>query len=276
MNESVLLSSIITATSIMIAVGIPLIIYIVSNFNNRREKLLAEMKALYPKFNSFRELIYLVAMMDLWRNGDVIKKYKIAISKVDKNEVEGLINDNEFLSLYESYKYISDQFSADITNNYKRKYTHKELEIYQKHANKIWYSIDCRNDIIREINKDSFLKLNRFELDRIRKVISKIDLEFTTKEITIELIANIAGEMEVTIIDSLTDLAWYYERPLAPIVKKLYGIMAISVLFGVIIPLLLLTFSPIYTFYAVLVIVLVTIICFSALVLLTGKYIGLY
>jgi hypothetical protein len=260
----------------MIGVGIPLIIYFVSNFNSRREKLLSEMKALYPKFNSFRELIYLISLLDLWKNKAVVKQYERALLKGDKKEMDVLNNENEFLTLYKTYRFIGNQYSADNVNNYKRSYSYKEIIEYQNHANKIWYSIDCRKDFIIEINQDCFLNLNNFELERIRKVISKIDQEFVNKKITIELIANIAGEMEATIIDALADLAWNYERPLEPFVKKLYGIMAISLFFGVIAPLILLTFSPIYAFLAALIIVFITIICFSTLVLLTGKYMGLY
>jgi len=212
MNEGVLLSSIITATSIMIAVGIPLIIYFVSNFNSRREKLLSEMKALYPKFNSFRELIYLISLLDLWKNIDVVKKFERALLKGDKKEMDVLKYDNEFLSLYKTYRFIGNQYNADIANNYKRAYTYKEIIEYQNHANNIWYSIDCRKDFILEINQDCFLHLSSFELERISKAISKIDQEFSNKAITIELIANIAGEMEATIIDTLADLAWNYER----------------------------------------------------------------
>jgi len=277
MNLDTFLGSIITATSILIAVGIPLIIYFVTEHKNKRERLLHEMKVLYPKLNLFRELIYRVSLVDFWKEKNVVREYNAAYRSQKKELMKDLNDKNEFLTLHSAYQSISKQYTDDVMSNSKRIFTYKELSKLQTYANIIWYSIDCRTDIIGKIDNNSFNELNSFDSEKIRKIISKIDTDYSTEIISIRTIASISGDMEVTVIDSLCDLAWDYERPLDSIVKKIYVILTISLAFCVIAPLFLLLFSySCSIFYLSIIIVALMIICFVALIFYTGKYIEMF
>ncbi|HPY68025.1 MAG TPA: hypothetical protein PLP03_07675, partial [Bacteroidales bacterium] len=151
MDLNTLLSSIIAAASIIIAVSIPFLIDSFTDYNRKRNLLLSEMKASYHIFNSYRELIYNISQIDFWKNRTAINNYNTAILKGDKKEISILIDNNEFLSLYQVFKYISDQYSYDALNNRKRIFTYNELLKYQNCANKIWYAIDCHTDFKAEM-----------------------------------------------------------------------------------------------------------------------------
>ncbi|MGI6323823.1 MAG: hypothetical protein ACOXZO_10970 [Bacteroidales bacterium] len=275
MDLNTLLSSIIAAASIIIAVSIPFLIDSFTDYNRKRNLLLSEMKASYHIFNSYRELIYNISQIDFWKNRTAINNYNTAILKGDKKEISILIDNNEFLSLYQVFKYISDQYSYDALNNRKRIFTYNELLKYQNCANKIWYAIDCHTDFKAEMNIGSFEEINEYKLKKIKKIISKISSDYEGEKLSIDLIANISGEMETTIIDNLSDLALQYEQPLKPIIKIFYGVLWISLVFGVIVPLFLLLFTPNFIFITTVIVVFIMIICLTVIMYFTGKYIGI-
>lgn len=278
MNLNTLLSAIITSASILISVGFPLIIFAANNHNNRKEVLLSEIKTLYPKLNAFRKLIYHVFQLGLWKErSSIIRNFNLAIQEGDNEKKWELIKENDHLSLYEAFMYISKQYQRDIVNDHdmQRIFTFNEISKYQIHTSHIYYDIHCRNDIVKEINSNRFNTLTPYELEGIEKAIKNINYEYFTDKISIESIATIAGELETDITNPLADLTKKYERPLTPIVKKLFGILTISLIFGVIIPLLLLLVSSTYTFYAAIVTVIIMTFCFTAIVVLTGKHIGI-
>ncbi|NVN96596.1 MAG: hypothetical protein HXX18_15100 [Bacteroidetes bacterium] len=272
-NFETLLSSIITSTSIMVAVGIPLILYIVANYKSKREDILKEMKSIYPKFNYFRELIYNVFQIDFWKNTKAISKYENSARLGNKEEMALLINEYEFLNLYSSYKYISEKYSEEIIYNNKRVFTHHDILEYIVHANRIWYAITCRKDYLPEIDMERLNNLKSFEKKRITESIAKLETEEESKEISIFQIADISGEMEGTIIDSLSDLTWYYEKPLNPIVKHLSWLMALSFVAGVILPLLILMYKPSCSCIIIQILLWIIICCFISTIFLTGKYV---
>ncbi len=274
MDLNALFNSIITVNSSLVAVGIPFIIFIVANYNRKREQLLTQMKTYYSKFNDFRELIYYVFQIDFWKNKTVIRNYEIAVRTGNKEGVKALINDNEFLSLYQSYKYISEQHVKDINYQPKGHFTHKDISEYKNHVNYLWHAIDCRTDIKKEIDSDKFKSIEGYNSERINRTIRKIGIEYPFESLSIEKITYIAGAIEVSVIDPLCNLAWDYERPLESIVKRLFWILVVTLIFGVIVPLLFLLFSSIYALYAAIVSVFVLIICFVAMIVLTGKFIG--
>jgi hypothetical protein len=275
MDLNALFNSIITVNSSLVAVGIPFIIFIVANYNRKREQLLIQMKTYYSKFNAFKELIYYVFQIDFWKNKPVIRNYEIAVRTGNKEGVKTLINDYEFLSLYQSYKYISEQYVKDINDGPNKNFTYKEISKYKFHVNYIWYAIDCRTDFIKEIESEKFNEIDGYNSERINRSIRKIGIEYPFESLSIEKIAYIAGDIEVSVIDPLCNLAWDYERPLESIVKKLFLILIISLIFGVIVPLLFMLFLSIYVFYVAIVSVFVLIICFVALIVITSKFIGL-
>ena len=98
MDLNTLLSSIIAAASIIIAVSIPFLIDSFTDYNRKRNLLLSEMKASYHIFNSYRELIYNISQIDFWKNRTAINNYNTAILKGDKKEISILIDNNEFLT----------------------------------------------------------------------------------------------------------------------------------------------------------------------------------
>ena len=125
------------------------------------------------------------------------------------------------------------------------------------------------------MNIGSFEEINEYKLKKIKKIISKISSDYEGEKLSIDLIANISGEMETTIIDNLSDLALQYEQPLKPIIKIFYGVLWISLVFGVIVPLFLLLFTPNFIFITTVIVVFIMIICLTVIMYFTGKYIGI-
>lgn len=275
MNLDTLLSSVIASSSILIAIGFPFIIFVFSNYKRRREILLSQMKDLYPKFNNFRELIYYITQIDFWENRSVIKDYKKAIQNGNNSEKESLLENNEFLYLYACYSFISHQYSNDIINKTKKVYTFQEISNYQIKTNYMWLAIYHRTDFKKHIDNNCFNNIDNYNLNRINRVITKLGIEDASEALSIEKIANIAGEIEVSVLDSLSDLTLKYESPLDPIIKRLFGILSIALIFGVIIPLLLLIITSTFTIYIAIVTVIIIIICFIAIMVLTGMHIGI-
>jgi len=210
-----LLNSIITATSIMIAVIIPFIINLLIQYNNKKEEILLEMKANYNIFNSYRELINYAFQIIKWKNMAAINAYHNAIRFGNKNQINELIKENDFLIFYEAFKYINDEYNRDIiSHNYRRIFTNFEMQQYQDYANKIWYAIYGRTDIKTEMDTTSFNNIEKFNIEKIKKLILKISNEYQIDKLSIEIIADISGEIELTVIDTLTDLTAQNEQPL--------------------------------------------------------------
>lgn len=268
-----LLTSIITSASIIIAIGFPLIIYFVTSFESRRENLLQEIKANYPKFNLFRELIYTIYHSDLWENREIIKQYISCFNAGDKEKIRLLKSKYEFLSLFESLRYIGDNYAEELVRNMRPIFSFHEIEKYQKCANQIWYSLECRNGIVDEIRPTFYTELHISQKDKIRNIIGKISSGYNSREITFELIADISGEMEVETLEILHDLTWNYERPLDSISKQLFSIMSVSLIFGVIGPMLLLMFHPTFMYEFCLAILGIIILFFTSIILLTWEHI---
>ena len=98
MKLDIFLSSIISATSIIVGIGFPFIVYLVTNHNDRKAKLLLEIKSYHPKLFSFQELVYNYFQIDLWKSSRVLKLYKVAIRKKDDETVKNLLANNDFPS----------------------------------------------------------------------------------------------------------------------------------------------------------------------------------
>ena len=276
MNIESLLSSIISSSSIIIAIGFPLIIFLVSDYNNKKAKLLSQIKDVYPRLHAYKELVYYYSQIDFWNNNAVLSSYKKAIRKDNKNEIYKLLINNDFLSLFASMDFIANQYSKGTMHGIKNIHTKNEIEEYRIHINKIWYSINCRSDIKQTINIQSFTSLPDYELNKIRATINKIDAKVTTKPVSINLLARISGDIEMNVINKLCNLTRNYERPMHFFVKRLFWILSLSLIFGVVLPLLLLLISSIYTFYMAVAIVAIINLCLIALLILTGNYIGTF
>ena len=268
-----MLTSIITSASIIIAIGFPLIIYFVTSFENRKENLLLEIKSKYPKFDLFRELIHSIFSLDLWKNKEIIKKYNSYLNTDDKEKIKLIRSEYEFLSLYESLRYVRDNYVKETIRNVKPIFSFHDIEKYQKCANQIWHAIECRKGIIEEINPTFFSDLHEFQKDKIIKIIEKIDSNYINQDITFNLIADISGKIEIETLDILYDLTWNYERKLDPISKRLFMIMTVSLIFGVIGPMLLLMFQTPCKYEFSLAILGITILAFSSIIILTWKHI---
>jgi len=83
----------------------------------------------------------------------------------------------------------------------------------------------------------------------------------------------IASDIDVEVTNVLEILTKNYERPLPSIVKYMFWILTISLIFGVIFPLLLLQFPLLQTYYISITLTVITIICLILVVLITGQYV---
>jgi len=192
MEFPTLFGSVITSASILVSVGLGFLIFEYTRYQNRKIDFLYQMRSFYPKFDAFRELIYQVFQTDLWKNKDVVKKYKASVQKCNEGEIKELIKENEFLKLYRSYLYISDKYSKEVFSEAKSIYSYKELNIYKKNANYIWYAINCRTDFKIEMNDNCFKDIDDFTLKKMKKNINKIGTGITYNNITLDLIADIS------------------------------------------------------------------------------------
>lgn len=265
----ILLSSILTASSILIAVGFPFIIFIVTNHDNRREKLLSEIKALYPKLNAFRRLVYLIYSTGAIKSFE--RKLQLAKTEMDKEEIKK--DGDSTYSLYEAFNYIEKKYCADVMNDFNmyRTFSHNEIMYYQMYTRDIYNYIINRHDA--DIDRDRLKDLMPYTKQEITQAIKDIDPKYSKSEITIEKIGLIAGDIDLEVTNVLESLTKNYERPLPSIVKYMFRVLTISLFFGVIFPLLLLQFPLLQTCYISITLTVITIICLILVVLITGQYV---
>lgn len=269
METNTLLNSILTASSILVAVGFPFIIFIVTDYKSKKEKLFEEIKTYYPKLNSFRKLIYHVF------NTGVVKDFDKELLGAKTNTEKENIENNEAFPFFRALKYFSKKYIDDITNDYNinRYFMFEEVEKYQQYSNRIWHDIDCRSDIKTELNNKRFENLEPNERDKINEAIAEIDIKYLKSKLTIGVIAAIAGDFEVNAANDLAKKTRTYEKPIPKTVKQLFIILAISVLFGVIFPLTLLIFPTLQHCFLLIGMVAFTILSFICVVIITSKYI---
>ncbi len=269
METNTLLNSILTASSILVAVGFPFIIFIVANYKDKKEKLLNEIRTYYPKLNSFRKLIHYVF------NTGIIKNYDRELLQAKNDVDKERIKKNEAYPFFNALKYISKKYSDDLTNDYNinRLFSFEEVRKYRDYASLIWHDIDCRKDIKKELNNDRFKNLESYEVDIIKETIAEIDSKYLKSRLTINVIASIAGDFEINTANELAKKTWKYERPIPKAVKQLFVVLAISVFFGVILPIILLQFPILQICLLSIGMVTIIILCFVSVVLITGKYI---
>lgn len=269
MKYETILSSIITATSILIAVGFPFIISIATSYKTRKERLLFEMKIYFPKLNAFRELIYYVSTTGIVMNYDwLIQKAK---TETEKEE----IRKNEAFPFYSAVNYITHKYTKDIEceSIHRRIFSFEEANKYLLYSNVIWHDIDCRTDIVKELNIAQLDNLQPYEKDRIKKTITAIDPKYKIDKITIGLIASVAGDIETEVANPLADLTKKYEEPIPSLVWNLFITLSFLLIFGVIIPLLLLQFQDLQKCWTSIVLIFMIIICFILIVIFMGRYI---
>ncbi len=269
MEIDILLNSMLTVSSILSAVGFPFIIFIVADYNNKKEKLLTEIKAYYPKLNSFRKLIHLVY------NTGIIKDYDKEIIRAKSNLEKEEVEKNEAFPIFKAFKNISKKYCDDLTSehNNNRLFSYEEVQKYKIYANTIWHDIDCRTDIKKQLNNDRFERLESYENNRITEAIAEIDSKYLKNILTIGVIASIAGDFEVKTANDLANKTLKYEKPIPKVVKILFIVLTISVLFGVILPLILLQFPGLQFCLLVVSMTISIIFCFIYIVGITGKYI---
>jgi hypothetical protein len=91
--------------------------------------------------------------------------------------------------------------------------------------------------------------------------------------LTSGVIASIAGGFEVDTANELAKKTWRYEKPIPKAVKQIFIVLTVSVIFGVIFPLILLLFPILQHCFLLTGMVVLTILCFISVVLITRKYI---
>ncbi|MDD3738268.1 MAG: hypothetical protein PHP31_03135 [Lentimicrobiaceae bacterium] len=269
MNFDTILNSIITATSILVAVGFPFIILITTNHKSRKERLLIEIKTYYPRLNAFRELISKVSATGIVDNYDRLKQ------KAKKEEGKKEIEKKESYGFYRAIDYISKEYSKDCLSEsiHYRIFNFEEIQKYHSYANTIWYDINCRTDIVKELNTSQFSQMSPFERGRMQEIILSINPKYKDDEITIGLIAKVAGDIEMEVIYPLLYLTQKYEEPIPPLVKKLFFTLSSSLLVGVIIPLFMMQYMYLMKLWMLISIVSLITIFYSLIVIFTGKYI---
>lgn len=264
---SVLLSSIITASSILIAVGFPFVIFIVTNHDNRREKLLVEIKAYYPKLHAFRQLVYLIQTTGVIKNFD--RKLQQAKTELEKEEIK---KDGGY-SLYKAFAYIANRYMADVgnDNDMYRTISHREMMYYHKYTRDIYTFIINRHDT--EFNLDRLNDLTTDFKKRIIQAIADISTKYVISNLTIENIGMIANDIDEEVTNVLESLTRNYERPLPMIAKYMFFVLTASLIFGVISPLLLLQFPALQICYISITLTAITVSCLILVVIITGQYV---
>ena len=153
--------------------------------------------AFMPKFNAYRKLINEVfTNVDFWKNKDVINQYN-------------------FLSLYDAYKFISDGYRKDVTSESIHRIPKvSEIEQYKTNANWIWYTNTSKRYINSQLHLNSFTNLDEFAKRNIQECLEDFNGQYSTqysiKEFSIDLIAEISGNVEVEVLAPLVDFITQY------------------------------------------------------------------
>jgi hypothetical protein len=179
-----------------------------------KDLLMQKIDRFRPKFNAYISLISAVFMnVDLWKNRDVIRLYKYSRLSEEKEKITNLRNDNEFLRLYDAFSFMNINYENMVVTEtlHQMPTTSVEIEKYKDYTNCIWHSITCRNDIKRDINVDGFNQLSDYEEGRITECLSNLDEKYKSKTISIELIAQISGEVEEEVMAPISKLIEKYE-----------------------------------------------------------------
>lgn len=269
MDESALLNSLLTAASILVAIGFPFIIFLVSDYRNIKNKLLGEIKSLYPKLEAFNELIGIVDNFGIVKNFE--NELRRAKTDIEKKEVL----ESASYPLYKAFRYFSKLDSTFVTNEYPIDDIHsfQEIERYKNYANVIYYSIDCRNDAKKEFNVGRFDELTDYEKDQFFKAASKIKREYSERELGLGLISSVAGDLEVEILKPLVWKTWQFERSIPKIIWKLFTVLTISLIFGLFSPLLLMLNTNWICLCLISILFGILIICFASIVVFTWDFI---
>lgn len=269
MDENALLTSLLTAASILVAIGFPFVIFLVSEYRNAKSKLLGEIKIFYPKLEAFNALIGVVDNFGIVRNFE--SEYRGVKTDIEKKEVL----ESASYPLYKAFRYFGKLYSTSVTNEYSIDDIHsfQEIEQYKKYVNSIWYCIDCRNDVKRELKIERFEELTDHEKEQFFNAVTKIKREYSERELGLGLISYVAGDLEVEILKPLVWKTFQFEKPIPKIVKRLFVVLTISLMFGVLIPLLLML-NPGWRCLCVISILFgIVIICFTSIVVFTREFI---
>lgn len=269
MNEIALLTSLLTAASTLVAIGFPFVIFLVSEYRNAKSKLLEEIKSFYPKMEAFNELISVVGSFGIVRNFE--NDYRKAKTDIEKKKVL----ENASYPLYKAFRYFSKLHSTFVTNEYYIDDIHsfQEIERYKIYANSVYYSIDCRNDAKKELNVDRFDELADYEKEQFFKAISKIKKEYSERELGLGLVSSVAGDLEVEVLKPLVWKTFQYEKPIPTIVKQLFVILTVSLIFGVVFPLFLMLIENLSCLYLIWVLFGIVILSFISVVVITARMI---
>lgn len=269
LDYSDLLNSIITATSVFVAAGFPIIVIIATNYKTRKEKLLHEMKTYYTQLNLFRSLIY-----HLFQTG-VVKNYDKSIVKVKSKKEKENIEESYNYRFYKAIDYISKKYINDIENEslHNRVFCYEEIKRYQNYSNVIWYGINCRTDVIQDLRINLFNELSLSEVEEILDIVYSLNFKNRNNNITIGLFANIAGMMETEVLNPLAYLSKKYEEPFPSLAKGLFFTLTIVLTFGVIVPLMLIQFEIFQKIWISISLVIILVFCFLMIVFFIGKYI---
>jgi len=270
------LDSILITSSILVSFGLGFILYAYNNFQNKRDELEIKMITLSQKLRYYKELIYNVFQTDMWSRKEIIKEYDSSIKSGDWEKLKDLKNEHEFLRLYESFKFISDAYSNDIMSEAEHKYSHSELTKYKDYINQIWYSINCRTDIKKDLNLCFITGYEQNRIKRISELINKLDLIRKEAIPSIDQVAQLSGEVEADIVTPLLELSYQKEKPIDSIVKKLFWSLSTILIVGVGLPLLAMFCTAIFSIYLVGAIALLIFICLLGLIVLTGSYIDIF
>jgi hypothetical protein len=269
MDENALLNTLLTAASILVAIGFPFIIFLVSDYRNIKNKLLGEIKSLYPKLEAFNALIGAVDNFGIVKNFE--NELRKAKTPLEKNEVL----ESASYPLYKAFRYFAKLNTQKAMFEYDDSiYSFQEIEKYNTYANSIWYCIDCRNDVKRELKIERFEELTEFEIEQFYKDISKIKREYSQREIGLGLISSVAGDLEVEILRPLAWKTFQYEKPIPKIVKRLFLVLTFSLIFGVLIPLILMLNPNWQCLCLISMLFGIVIVCFTLIVVFTREFIN--
>lgn len=272
-----ILNIVITVSAIMIALSISLIVYLLTNHAKNKDLVLGRMRAYYPKLRYFNELIYQLHHIDFWKPNKELDAIKDALRNKNKEKIKELKNSSGLFSTYYSYWYFSKKYEDEIMNEksteYNYLYTFKEIEEYKIWSNNIWYSIDSSSDIIDYIDTRTFDNINGYKKERIEKLITKINTDYNNTPISIHLIAQIAGDIEVETLIPLYYLTHQYEKPINSMIKWINRFLVLFIIVGVIIPMIMLFMKTIYETLILIGIVLVLILCMLGMIVLIWAHI---
>lgn len=253
------LLGLITAASIIFAIVVAFVTYMVTKYNDRKK----EYDKIGNALTKFCRLCYFVRYSDMFRSYE--KRVEDGDATIVKESADSFIYAIKFLA-----EKVED---CAIEENAKKYYPFESLDEYITWTNLIWYEFSHKNN--RELNFRDYMPYPPACMTKINYSKLITDLSFghniNPEYFCIESLGNIAGAVEVEVIERMKQLRDELNTGIGQKLKDLLTYSSILFITSVFIPLVCLLILPKFDFYLLQSLLLFAFVFLSCKIYLTLK-----